>query len=183
MRKGLFSFVLGLLLLAIGFYLAKSSTSIKVKTQKVLSPTSTLIVSKTEKAKVLKVVDGDTVDVSINSQKETVRLIGIDAPEISDLSKPQCFGKEATDKAKELLNDKAIILEKDQTQDNRDKYNRLLRYVFLEDEINFNQLMLSEGFVREYTFKNISYKYQSEFKKAQARAKENKKGLWNVCQN
>lgn len=129
------------------------------------------------------VIDGDTIQVIIDNKKETIRLIGIDSPETVDPRKPvQCFGKEASAKAKLLLSGKSVRLEADPTQDERDKYQRLLRYVFLEDGTNFNKLMISEGYAHEYTY-NLPYKYQSEFKQAQKEAEANKVGLWadNAC--
>jgi len=118
----------------------------------------------------------------INNKEDTVRLIGIDSPEVLDERKPiQCFGKEASNKAKEILTDKAITLESDPTQGDRDEYGRLLRYIFLEDGTNFNEFMLSEGYAREYTFKGSSYEYQLEFIQVQRGAREENKGLWGSC--
>ena len=134
-----------------------------------------------EAAKVIRVVDGDTIKVLIQDKEDTVRLIGIDSPEVVDDRKPsQCFGKEASDKAKEILTDKTITLESDLTQGNRDEYGRLLRYVFLNN-LNINKIMLSEGYAREYTFKGNSYKYQSDFIQAEKKAMENEMGLWLRC--
>lgn len=133
--------------------------------------------------KVIRVVDGDTIEVDIEGKNERIRLIGIDTPETVDPRKSvQCFGIEAFNKVKELLSNKKVILESDLTQGERDKYNRLLRYVFLNSGINFNRLMISEGFAHEYTYA-IPYKYQEEFKQAEKEARENKKGLWadNTC--
>lgn len=133
--------------------------------------------------KVVKVVDGDTIDVNINEKIERIRLIGIDTPEIVDPRKTvQCFGKEASDKAKLLLNNQLVSLEGDSTQGERDKYNRLLRYVFLKDGVSFNELMISEGYAHEYTY-NLPYKYQNEYKNAEKSARENKRGFWadNIC--
>ncbi len=132
---------------------------------------------------VTKVVDGDTISVDINGKQEVLRLIGIDSPETVDPRKPvQCFGIEASNKAKELLTNKKVFLENDPSQDERDKYNRLLRYVFLEDGTNFNKLMIGEGYAHEYTYQ-LPYKYQAEFKEAEKSARENKIGLWadNAC--
>ncbi len=130
---------------------------------------------------VIKVVDGDTIDVRINGVVERIRLIGIDTPETLDPRKPvQCFGPEATKKAKDLLSGKKVFLEIDSSQGERDKYERLLRYVFLEDKTNFNQFMISEGFAREYTYK-LPYKYQAQFRQAERDAQLSKKGLWSAC--
>lgn len=134
-------------------------------------------------AEILTVIDGDTIEVSFDNKKEVVRLIGINSPETVDPRKPvECFGKEASAKAKSLLLGKSVQLEADPTQDDRDKYQRLLRYVFLEDGTNFNKLMISEGYAYEYTY-NTPYKYQSEFKQAQKEAEVSKIGLWadNAC--
>lgn len=134
---------------------------------------------------VTKVVDGDTIKVKINDKIETLRLIGVDAPETVDPRKPvQCFGKEASNKTKELLNNQYVRLESDQLSGERDKYGRLLRYVFLQDGTNFNKLIISEGFAHEYTYNSIVYKYQSGFKEAEKEARENKRGLWadGICE-
>jgi len=127
---------------------------------------------------VIKVVDGDTMDVDIDGKIERLRLIGIDTPETVDPRKEvQCFGKEASNKAKELLEGKFVTLESDETQSTRDKYKRLLVYVFV-DGVNFNKFMIEEGYAYEYTY-DSAYKYQSEFKEAQVNAQSLNKGLWN----
>lgn len=136
------------------------------------------------KYKVSKVIDGDTIEIASNSKKLRVRLIGIDTPElISKNNKAECFAKEAYIKTKNTLLNKFIYLENDETQEDKDKYDRLLRYVYLEDNTNFNKLLITEGFAHEYTYKAIAYKFQKEFKEAQKDAMFNKKGFWqdNIC--
>lgn len=133
--------------------------------------------------KVTKIVDGDTIAVDISGKVETLRLIGINTPETVDPRKPvECFGKEASDKAKAVLTGKSVRLEADSTQDERDKYGRLLRYVFLADGTSFNKMMISEGYAYEYTY-STPYKYQSEYKQAEKEAKGAGRGLWaaGVC--
>lgn len=130
--------------------------------------------------KVIKVVDGDTVTVEIDGQKETLRLIGIDTPETVHPSKPiQCFGLEASNKAKEILDGQEVALEADETQSERDKYDRLLRYIILKDGTNFNKLMIEQGYAHEYTYNSNPYKYQSEFQQAEKEAQEKELGLWS----
>lgn len=125
------------------------------------------------------VVDGDTIKININGTVETIRLIGIDTPETVDPRKPvQCFGKEASNKAKELLLGKKIRVEKDSTQGDRDKYDRLLVYVYREDGLFFNKYMIEQGYAHEYTY-DLPYKYQTEFKEAETYARENQLGLWS----
>lgn len=129
--------------------------------------------------RVVKVVDGDTLDVDIDGKIERLRLIGINTPETVDPRKEiQCFGIEASNKAKELLSGQFVSLESDSTQGDRDKYKRLLRYVILQDGTNFNKYMISEGFAHEYTY-DEAYVYQAEFKQAQEDARNAGKGLWS----
>jgi micrococcal nuclease len=127
---------------------------------------------------ITKVVDGDTFKVSLNGSEETVRLIGLNTPETVDPRRPvECFGKEASDKAKEILTNTTVRLEADPTQDDRDKYGRLLRYAYLPDGRLFNELMISEGYGYEYTYE-VPYLHQIEFKADQKQAEELKLGLW-----
>lgn len=173
-----------LFVLLAGFFFLLNSFSLKQSKVIQSLPAKNQISISKETARIEKVVDGDTIRVLIGSKEDVVRLIGIDSPEVLDERKPiQCFGKEASDKAKEILNGKVITLESDPTQKDRDEYGRLLRYVFLEDGTNFNKLMISEGYSREYTFKGNSYKYQSEFIQAEKTAEKDKEGLWGSCSN
>lgn len=131
---------------------------------------------------VVKVVDGDTIDVDMNGRIERVRLIGINAPESVDPRRTvECFGIEASNYAKLVLSEKRVRLERDGSQQDRDSYDRLLRYVFLENGTNVNELIVREGYAYEYTYK-FPYQYQKEFKQAEKDAKASGKGLWgSVC--
>lgn len=125
------------------------------------------------------VVDGDTIKVENSTDSFTVRLIGINTPETKDPRKDvECFGKEASDRLTALLDGQTVQLVSDESQLDTDRYDRLLRYVILEDGTNVNYQMIREGFAYEYTYSE-PYKYQSDFKDAQAYAKENKLGLWS----
>lgn len=129
--------------------------------------------------KVTRVIDGDTVEVESDSgEKKTVRLIGIDAPETNHPSKgKECFGNEAKQELTDLILNKDVNLEYDDSQDKEDKYGRTLAYIFL-DGTNINQYMIEEGYAYEYTY-NKPYKYQIEFKQSQEDAKDYYKGLWS----
>lgn len=174
-------FIFFIILFIFGAFYEEKQKKAEIK----IFPTSTSTTIQKDKiiAKVARVIDGDTIKVLISDREETVRLIGVDAPEITDSRKAiQCFGKEASDKAKEVLGKKTVVLEADSTQDNKDKYGRLLRYVFV-DGINLSKLMISQGYAHEYTYQNNPYKYMDEFKDAQEQAQENKIGLWadGIC--
>ncbi|MFZ1735991.1 MAG: thermonuclease family protein [Candidatus Moraniibacteriota bacterium] len=125
-----------------------------------------------EGSRISRVVDGDTVELE-SGQK--VRYIGIDTPETVDPRRPVgCFGKEASDKNKELVDGKDVRLVKDVSE--TDKYGRLLRYVYAGD------LFVNEYLVREGYAKASSYppdvKYRDLFREAEADARINKRGLW-----
>lgn len=132
-------------------------------------------------AKVTRVVDGDTIQVDIDGDKFTVRLIGIDTPEtVAPRKEVECFGKEASDFLKNLIDSKTVELVEDKTQGNTDRYGRLLRYVFL-DELNVNLKLVEQGYAYEYTFRS-PYNFQTEFKNAQNEAMQNQLGLWDeIC--
>lgn len=126
--------------------------------------------------KVVKVIDGDTITLE---NGEVVRYIGIDTPETVHPSKPvQCFGKEASEKNKELVEGKMVRLEKDVSE--RDKYNRLLRYVWIGDMF-VNDYLVREGYAYASTYPP-DVKYADQFLKAQQEARERKKGLWAGCE-
>ena len=162
--------VIGVLFVLVTFFLGKDS----------INPQESLLGEKErETFRVIKVIDGDTIQVLVGGKKETVRLIGIDTPDTVDPKmEVECFGKEASDKMKSLLNDKSVVLKNDPNVSERDKYGRLLRYIFLKDDTNVNKLMIQEGYAHEYTYESNPYKYQSEFRLAEKKAQDQKKGLW-----
>lgn len=146
-----------------------------------VTPGESLIQSSGHKGnlyEVVKVVDGDTLSVLIDGEKETIRLIGLNTPETVDPRRPvECFGLEASKKAKELLTGRKVFLEEDLTQGSRDKYNRLLRYAFRDDGLFYNLWMIENGYAYEYTY-DTPYKYAEQFKSAQRIAQDKKIGLW-----
>ncbi len=132
--------------------------------------------------KVTKVVDGDTIAVDVRGNKEAVRLLGIDTPETVDPRKPvQCFGKAASDKMKSFVSGKSVILVDDRTQGNRDKYNRLLRYVYLPDKVKtfVNGEMVKQGYA--FSYRQYPTKYLDKFNAWEKYAREHNLGLWGSC--
>jgi micrococcal nuclease len=127
---------------------------------------------------ITKVTDGDTIHVQIGDTDETVRLLGINTPETVDPRRPvQCFGKEASNRMKELANGQIVRLEYDDSQSTRDTYGRLLAYVYLEDGQMLNRKMVAEGYAYEYTYMT-PYKYRTEFRELQNFARTSGRGLW-----
>lgn len=137
------------------------------------------VLSEGELYRVTSIVDGDTIKVSMNGQTETIRFIGVDTPETKDPRKPvQCYGKEASSRMQHYAQSKSVRLEDDPSQGDRDKYGRLLRYVYTEDGKNIAYYMIKEGYAHEYTYSK-PYKYQAEFRQAESYARENLLGLWS----
>jgi len=127
---------------------------------------------------VLKVVDGDTVSINYHGEKTSVRLIGVDTPETVHPSKPvQCFGREASAEARDMLSGREVLAETDPTQGTRGTYGRLLAYVYLPDGTFVNEHLIRQGYGHEYTY-NIPYTYQAKFRKAETDARINERGLW-----
>lgn len=134
------------------------------------------------RATVVKVVDGDTIDVSIGGRHERVRLIGINTPETVDPRRPvECFGHEASERTKSLL---APGTEVDLVRDvePRDTYGRLLAYVYrYPDGLFVNLDLVADGYADLLTFPpNVAH--VDEFRRAAAAARVAGKGLWSRCQ-
>lgn len=130
-----------------------------------------------------KVVDGDTFHIKINGQTVSVRMIGIDTPETVDPRRPVgCFGKKASDETKRLIEGKQVILVKDISE--TDKYNRLLRYVYLPigdgQNLFINDYLVRQGFANASSYPP-DVKYDQRFKDAEREARENVRGLWGEC--
>jgi micrococcal nuclease len=122
-------------------------------------------------AKVTRVIDGDTIEIEGG---ESVRYIGIDTPE---LKSSDCYSVEARNKNKELVLDRIVKLEFDKSK--RDKYQRLLRYVWIDDKL-INEILVSEGFAESSMYEPDT-KYQNRFDQAQQNAKSSGKGKWSAC--
>lgn len=131
-----------------------------------------------EQSMVTSVVDGDTFKVEIDGNIESVRIIGIDTPETVHPSKPvQCFGKEASNALKEVLDGEEVTLEKNPAED-RDKYGRLLRYVEM-DGVDIGASMIEEGFA--YSYKQYPHPRLEEYNALEKEAREENRGLWGTC--
>lgn len=135
-----------------------------------------------EKGIVTYVIDGDTFDVKLkNGKTERIRPVLVDTPEICHKQSPtSCtadpYGEEATNFTRELLDGKTVYLEKD-TSD-RDKYGRLLRYVYLSDGTMYQELVLKEGLAKVAVYKPDT-KYEKEFKEIELEARAKRINLWD----
>jgi micrococcal nuclease len=122
-----------------------------------------------------RVIDGDTIAVEKNGKKEKVRLIGVDTPETVHPSKPvEYFGKEASEFTRKKVEGKRVNLEYD--RQSRDKYGRLLAYVYIEDGTFLNAEIIRQGYGFAYT--RYPFKYLDDFRQYEREARENDRGLW-----
>jgi endonuclease YncB( thermonuclease family) len=130
-------------------------------------------------ATVISVVDGDTVKVRVNGQEETIRLLLVDTPETVHPNKPvQPFGKEASNYLKSLLpSGKTVSIELDVSE--RDKYGRLLAYLYVDGKM-VNELLLQKGLARVAYVYVPNTRYVDTFRDIQRTAQEQGIGIWSI---
>lgn len=133
----------------------------------------------TDKGKVIHIKDGDTIDVNVKGQKQTVRLLLLDTPEsVSQKIPPQKMGKEASSFLKKQLDGKSVTLVYDQGP-KEDKYGRKLAYVFCNG-IHINELMAKSGYGIIAYISKPNTTLLPEMLEAEKEAKEAKAGVWSV---
>lgn len=125
---------------------------------------------------VVRVVDGDTIIVSIEGKETTIRMIGIDTPESvhPDSSRNTENGKIASEYTAELLTGKQVYLEYD--RERTDSYGRTLAYVWLNHEM-VEEILLANGMAEVLTIQPNT-RYEMRFVRIEQQAKENKAGFW-----
>ncbi|MGN0550386.1 MAG: thermonuclease family protein [Acutalibacteraceae bacterium] len=126
---------------------------------------------------VIRVVDGDTIIIDYNAEDTRVRLIGVDAPEsVSPTKEKNCkYGEIASGYVKNLLEGKSVSLEFDEEQ--YDRYDRMLAYVYLDDEM-LNLNLVQNGYAEAKEYKP-NVKYSRLLKLAQQKAQQDKTGMWS----
>lgn len=144
----------------------------------VLPDTEITVPAHTRYGTVLEVIDGDTIVVDIEGTREFVRYIGIDTPEReNETNEKECFSDEATAANNTLVSGKLVRLIAD--EEDRDTYNRLLRYVYVNDEL-VQERLLEEGFARLLTIPPNT-RHKNSFSELERIAIEKERGLWKVC--
>lgn len=130
----------------------------------------------TARGVVTSVTDGDTVVVRVTGGKlERVRLIGIDAAEAG-----ACFAAQAAQRARQLALSQPVVLRGDPTQDTRDRYGRLLAYVWIPGGRDLGFQLLAGGFAKVYVYRN-AFQRLAAYRTAEARAKTGRAGSWKSC--
>jgi micrococcal nuclease len=138
-------------------------------------------ISRMLRAEVVDHVDGDTVRVRIPNPPaglgavETIRLIGVDTPETVHPSRPvEFFGKEASGFTRDRLLDQTVYLAFD--WDLRDRYGRLLAYIYTAGGRCFNAELIREGYGHAYT--RFTFQFMDEFRALEQEARREQRGLW-----
>jgi micrococcal nuclease len=128
-----------------------------------------------ERAQVVRVVDGDTVELS---DGRTVRLLGLDTPETHNpgMTGPQPLGEVATRRLRALVEGTSVDLEAERTD--RDHYGRLLRHLWLGRTL-VAELLLREGLGRAYIMPPDT-RHAARLRAAEAEARAAKRGLWGL---
>ncbi len=171
----------------------KASSQINTATSTQITQSSSTLILSDEigdtNAYVVKVVDGDTLTAILDSEPGSevkVRFLGVNTPETVDPRRPvECFGKEASDFTKHLLNSQRINLVADPEADEIDKYGRLLRNIYLADGTDVNAELVKQGYAYAYVSFPQNAERKAYLRSLEADAKENLRGLWNpeTCPN
>ena len=130
-------------------------------------------------AQVLRVVDGDTISVRVDGHTERVRYIGIDTPESVKRDTPvQCYAERAAAANAALVAGRQVRLVPDAEQ--RDKYGRLLAYVYRDDGSFVNAVLVRDGYARTLTIPP-TVAHAGEFARLAQAARAAGRGLWGSC--
>jgi micrococcal nuclease len=130
--------------------------------------------------RVSRFVDGDTIVVDMNGHAEKIRFIGVDTPETHKPNTPvQCYGPAAAAFTKHTVGTNRVRLVSDSLSSNRDRYDRLLRFVYLPDGRLVNELLIQQGYGFYYPY--FPFTKSALFAADQAVAQRQHRGLWSNC--
>ena len=129
-----------------------------------------------ERYMVTRVFDGDTLLLERDGSEEKLRLIGVDTPEIGE-----CYYEESSNYLEDLVQDLAVEVELDDSQGERDRFDRLLGYLWVDGKLVNNE-MVRLGFGYEYTYAD-EYRHRDLFVQSEKSARDSSLGLWAACEN
>ena len=143
-----------------------------------------------QSAQIVEVVDGDTVDITSKGEEDTVRILGIDTPEVYSQNTPSEFfientsenrrclremGEKASNFAKGKLANQSVKVVQDSKSDKRGAYGRLLAYIEYNNT-DLGEELLERGYARVY---NSSFSRIEEYRELETESREKGKGIWN----
>ena len=134
------------------------------------------------RVRVIRVVDGDTLLVGMPSgARRYVRIIGIDTPEIYGTE--ECGGAQASQSMKQMVTaGTRVVLVSDPSQANKDRYDRLLRYVIKEsNKVDVGRAQLFRGWATVYVYNHNPFRRVSSYRDAQYAARTHHRGIWSLC--
>jgi endonuclease YncB( thermonuclease family) len=133
-----------------------------------------------QSARVIRVIDGDTVEVRLSTgARKDVRLVGIDTPEV--YGGTECGGPEASESLKAILPPRTrVTLLSDVSQDDKDRYGRLLRYVHKGGK-DVNRQQVLRGYASVYVYDHHPFNRTASYRKAAQVAKAARRGMWGAC--
>jgi len=137
--------------------------------------------SQTDLVKIVKVIDGDTVDIALAGRTERVRLIGVNTPETKHPTKPiECFGPEASAYLTQLL-PKGTTVRIERDVEARDRYGRMLLYLYLgSNDLFINLDLVARGYGTPMSIEPNTF-HRNDFVRAAAQAEAANVGLWKAC--
>ena len=134
--------------------------------------------AQTGTAQVDRVIDGDTISVTLDGDRYTVRLTGVDTPETTHPTRGvEPYGPEAAAYTTARLTGATVRLVHDPAGDNQDAYGRILRYVILAGGENFNATLIRDGYAT--AIRRFPYSRQAEFLRLETQARAARRGLWS----
>lgn len=154
-------------------------TSIPARSADADGPTGPL-----DSAIVVSVADGDTITVEVDSRRERVRYVGVDAPEVANAGSgaaAECGADDATDANRALVEGVELTLERDATE--RDRFGRLLRHVWITEDgrwVHVGEALVAEGRVEARSFPPDT-RHDQRLDRAQRAARAERAGIWGDC--
>jgi micrococcal nuclease len=164
MRKRVSVVSVVILSLAIPVYLLNTDNQNEISTSSVVVEKAEMPMG--EMIPVERVIDGDTIKIMYEGKSVSVRIIGINTPETKHPEKPiECFGPEASNFAEELMSNKEILLELDESQGKYDKYDRLLAYIWLPNGQLYSEVAIENG-LDAMSFKGFDIQPEADYLKS-----------------
>jgi micrococcal nuclease len=132
-------------------------------------------------ARVVRVVDGDTILVAVGGRQERVRYIGVDTPEtVKPRTRVQCYGKRASAANRRLVGGREVRLVADVQE--RDRYGRLLAYVYRAgDGLLVNEALIRGGYATTLAIAP-NVRFAERFAALARQARDAQRGLWSACE-